>query len=457
MIEEDIEKLNYEADNFSLINLERMVAYICEAYQIEKCVIRNRKKPEDTNNRVLKEISYEMDSDFNNTEFRVYSLLSEWISSNNFNKKEFDTMILPLISAFFSSSEAFSDELKRIPSVPVEIRRLTDKWISEDIKTIEKIRSILDDPMDFMSRMVTVCDYLEQEAYDKKVLVFTHFTGTHKLFRRLFTKIFGEEHCAFFCEVMSPDELELNTYRFQNEPGYRIMLSDESGGEGRNFQKADELICIDLPWSANTLEQRIGRLDRIGRDKTKDVVSVIVYANDSVEKDLADIWNKGLNIFNKSQSGLEIIMNDIDEQIRNAVMSDFKYGLASIVDDMIDEIKKIEKRVKEERHFDIAAYAYQHINSEIEKTVKRYNENERELFRNSMMSWSHLAGFHGNKVVEDVVRFNASSFSPKSAYNTLFVPPDMDAIINDKLNQMQNHIRVLNGDKAIQNLSLIHI
>ena len=100
----------------------------------------------------------------------------------------------------------------------------------------------------------------------------------------MLTKVFGEEHCAFFCEGMSPDELELNTYRFQNEPGYRIMLSDESGGEGRNFQKADELICIDLPWSANTLEQRIGRLDRIGRDKTKDVVSVIVYANELCRK-----------------------------------------------------------------------------------------------------------------------------------------------------------------------------
>ena len=111
-------------------------------------------------------------------------------------------------------------------------------------------------------------------------------------------------------DIMTSDELELNAYRFQNEPEYRIMLSDESGGEGRNFQTADELICIDLPWSANTLEQRIGRLDRIGRDKTKDVKSVIVYARDSVEGDLADIWNKGLNIFNKSQSGLEIIMND---------------------------------------------------------------------------------------------------------------------------------------------------
>ena len=249
---------------------------------------------------------------------------------------------------------------------------------------------------------------------------------------------------------MTPDELELNTYRFQNESGYRIMLSDESGGEGRNFQKADELICLDLPWSANTLEQRIGRLDRIGRDKSKDVVSVIVYAQDSVEKDLAYIWNKGLNIFNKSQSGLEIIMNDIDEQIRTAVMNDFKYGLSSIVDDMVEKIKKIEKQVNEERHFDIAAYTYQYINKEIEKTVKQYNESESELFRNSMMSWSSLAGFRGNSVSENIVRFNASSFSPKSAYNTMFVPPDMDIMIKDRLNQMQNHIRVLNGDKAIQ-------
>lgn len=449
-IEGDIEKLNYEAENFSLLRLERIVAYICEAYQLEKCIIRNRKKPEDTNNRVLKEIPYEMDTDFNNTEFRIYSLLSEWISGNTFDKNDFDSKILPLISAFFSSSAAFSDELKKNPSVPSEIRELAAGWISEDLNTIKNIRHILDDPMDSMSRMVTVCDYLEQEAYDKKVLIFTHFASTHRLFRQLLTKVFGENYCTFFCEGMSPDELELNTYRFQNESGYRIMLSDESGGEGRNFQKADELICIDLPWSANTLEQRIGRLDRIGRDKTKDVVSVIVYAQDSVEKDLADIWDKGLNIFNKSQSGLEIIMNDIDEQIRTAVMNDFKYGLSSIVDDMIDEIKKIEKQVKEERHFDIATYTYQYINREIEKTVKHYNESESELFRNSMMSWSSLAGFRGNSVSENIVRFNASSFSLKSAYNTMFVPPDMDIMIKDRLNQMQNHIRVLNGDKAIQ-------
>ena len=83
--------------------------------------------------------------------------------------------------------------------------------------------------------------------------------------------------------------------------------------------------------------------------------------------------------------------------------------------------------------------------------MKRYNEIESELFRNSMMSWSLLAGFRGNFVSDSVIRFNSSSFSPKSAYNTLFVPPDMDAMINDRLNQMQNRIRVLNGDRAVQN------
>lgn len=449
-IEDAIEKLDYDADNFSVIKLEKIVAYICEAYQLEKCVIRNRKRAEDTNKRVLKELPYEMDTEFNNTEFRIYSLLSDWISDNKFDKKDFDDKVIPLISAFFSSSSAFSDELKKFRSVPDEIRKLTVKWISEDLDTINNIRKILDDPMESMSRMVTVCDYLEQEAYDKKVLIFTHFKGTHDIFRKLLTQVFGEEQCTFFCEGMTSDELELNSYRFQNESGYNIMLSDESGGEGRNFQSADELICIDLPWSANTLEQRIGRLDRIGRNRSKDVTSVIVYAQDSVEKDLADIWNKGLNIFNKSQSGLEIIMNDIDEQIKTALMNDFKYGLSSIVDDMIDEIKKIEKQVKEERHFDIAAYTYQMINKEIERTVNRYNENESELFRNSMMSWTSLAGFRASKLTDDVVRFNSSSFSSRSAYNTMFIPPDMEKIIEDKLNQMQNHIRALNGDKALQ-------
>ena len=327
---------------------------------------------------------------------------------------------------------------------------MTQKWIKEDQVAIKNIKKILDDSADAMSRIVRVCNYLDQEAYDKKVLIFTHFPETHKLYKKLFSTMLGESNCAFFSSEMNSDELELNTYRFQNDKDCRIMLSDETGGEGRNFQMADELICIDLPWSANTLEQRIGRLDRIGRDKSKNVISVVVYSKDTVESDLADIWNKGLDIFNRSQSGLEIIMNDIDEKIKSAIIKDFKYGLSSIVEEMIAEIQSLEKRVKEERHFDITAYQYQNINKQIERVVEKYNASESELFRNSMMSWSSLAGFRAEKLTDDIVKFKASSFSPRSAYNTLFVPPNMKIIIEDKLNKLQNHIRLLNGDKELK-------
>jgi len=446
----DIENLDYDSENFSILKLEKIVAYICEAYQLEKCIIRNRKKQEDTNRRELKELPYEMDCDCNNTEFRIYGLLSEWIESQDINTKNFDTEYLPIINSFFSSSAAFAARIKVFSDIPYEIIELTKKWQKEDKDSIKKLKTILDDPTDHMSRIIRVCDYLEQEAYDKKVLIFTHFPETHELYKELLITMLGEKNCTFFSAGMNPDELELNTYRFQNDKDCRIMLSDETGGEGRNFQIADELICIDLPWSANTLEQRIGRLDRIGRDKAKSVVSVIIYSKDTVEGDLAAIWNKGLNIFNKSQSGLEIIMNDIDEKIKTSVINDFKYGLSSIVDEMITEIQSLEKRVKEERHFDITAYQYQSVNKQIERVVEKYNADESELFRNSMMSWSMLAGFRAEKISDDVVKFNSSSFSPRSAYNTLFVPPDMKAITEDKLNKMQNHIRALNGDRELK-------
>ena len=44
------------------------------------------------------------------------------------------------------------------------------------------------------------------------------------------------------------------------------MLCDSTGGEGRNFQCADYIVHIDLPWDASAIEQRIGRLDRLERD-----------------------------------------------------------------------------------------------------------------------------------------------------------------------------------------------
>ena len=51
-----------------------------------------------------------------------------------------------------------------------------------------------------------------------------------------------------------------------------MLISTECGGEGRNFEFCRRLVLFDLPWNPMTVEQRIGRLDRIGRDQPTEIV-----------------------------------------------------------------------------------------------------------------------------------------------------------------------------------------
>ncbi len=97
---------------------------------------------------------------------------------------------------------------------------------------------------------------------------------------------------------MDRETLEANVDAFQSDDTCRMMICDELGGEGRNFQMADILLHLDLPWTANALEQRIGRLDRLGRDCDRDVISVVFYAENTIEAHLFTLWNEGMKSCN---------------------------------------------------------------------------------------------------------------------------------------------------------------
>ena len=295
-------KIEYSAEDFGKEKIQDAIAYICENYQFEKSIIRNRRDDEEDNNvRELEEISYDMQTNFNNIEYNVYKSLASWIEMSN---TEYDTFMLQykkIIAAFFSSASAFQKMLKSSSlQIPKELMLLADSWVEDEAKKLRNLSEYMEDPTDCGSRMNNIVDYIDQEAYGRKVLVFTNFDETFSLYKEAFLKYFGEEHCAFFSKNMDADERELGAYRFETDKNYWILLSDESGGEGRNFQNADILVHIDIPWSANELEQRIGRLDRIGRAKNKPVISVVCYSKESVEEDLFKFWNQGIGIFTKS-------------------------------------------------------------------------------------------------------------------------------------------------------------
>lgn len=125
----------------------------------------------------------------------------------------------------------------------------------------------------FAGRILSIVDFIDQEIYEEKVVVFTNYAETFEKYGQVLKAYFGEEKIALFNKNMNEEELELSIYRFQNDDECKILLCDETGGEGRNLQGADFVIHIDLPWDANAIEQRIGRLDRLGRPADKDVLS----------------------------------------------------------------------------------------------------------------------------------------------------------------------------------------
>lgn len=86
-------------------------------------------------------------------------------------------------------------------------------------------------------------------------------------------------------------------YFAQMEGGAQVMICSEIGSEGRNFQFAHQLVLFDLPLNPDLLEQRIGRLDRIGQQHDIDIH--VPYLEGTAQQALALWYHQGMNAFGK--------------------------------------------------------------------------------------------------------------------------------------------------------------
>src|SRR5690606_7899135 len=104
-----------------------------------------------------------------------------------------------------------------------------------------------------------------------------------------------------FHEELTIIQRDRNAAWFSESDGAQILLCSEIGSEGRNFQFAHHLILFDLPLHPELLEQRIGRLDRIGQ--TEDIHIHIPYLAHSPQQVLVRWFHEGLNAFEESFEG----------------------------------------------------------------------------------------------------------------------------------------------------------
>ena len=119
-------------------------------------------------------------------------------------------------------------------------------------------------------------------------------------------------------------------YFAEEEAGAQVLICSEIGSEGRNFQFAHQLVMFDLPINPDLLEQRIGRLDRIGQKNDIDIH--VPYMEGTSQALLARWYHEGLNAFEETcPSGRTIFDQVRDDLLALLAENSLDQGLDDVI------------------------------------------------------------------------------------------------------------------------------
>ena len=149
-------------------------------------------------------------------------------------------------------------------------------------------------------------------------------------------------NCGCFHEGMTLIQRDRTAAYFSEPEGARILICSEIGSEGRNFQFAHHLVLFDLPENPELLEQRIGRLDRIGQTQTIQIH--VPHYRDSYGEVLARWYHEGLNAFEHSLHGATEILSELGglpgKDIRGQDLTDFIVKTQLCRDEVLSRLGK---------------------------------------------------------------------------------------------------------------------
>jgi ATP-dependent helicase HepA len=148
----------------------------------------------------------------------------------------------------------------------------------------------------------------EWKAAGEKTLVFVAHDETLEWLRTALGHRTGLATAAFH-EGLTPQRRDIEVARFREAAGPSVLFSTECGGEGRNFEFCRRLVLFDLPWSPSVVEQRVGRLDRIGRRVDVEIVYFVPPAG--LGAAVAGI-HEALGVFREPLAGIEPQMADVE-------------------------------------------------------------------------------------------------------------------------------------------------
>jgi superfamily II DNA or RNA helicase len=190
-----------------------------------------------------------------------------------------------------------------------------DDWRDVDIQTV---LTGFEKGIEHDSKYEALIEYLVGLDSDEKILLFSTFPGTLKyLSKRLIRDGVESRIIHGGIEV---DERARRVEQFRDLTSCRVLLTSEVGGEGLDFQFCSVLVNYDLPWNPMVVEQRIGRVDRLGQ-KSDSIRIVNFSVEGTIDGVILDRLYTRLKIFENTIGLNDGVLGDIVLKISDVLMS----------------------------------------------------------------------------------------------------------------------------------------
>lgn len=149
--------------------------------------------------------------------------------------------------------------------------------------------------------------------FREKIVVFTQFRETQQLlFEALQQK--GISTSLFHGGLSrTAKEQAITTFKEENQ----LLLSTDAGSEGRNLQFCHTLCNFDLPWNPMRIEQRIGRLSRIGQTHEVEIINLVMKG--TIEEEILTLLEDKIHLFELVLGELEMIVGKVEEDFESKI------------------------------------------------------------------------------------------------------------------------------------------
>jgi superfamily II DNA or RNA helicase len=225
-------------------------------------------------------------------------------------------------------------------------QRLDSDW--EEVRELERIVELLEE-IKIDSKAARLIENLAKIVEDDpqaKVIIFTQFRDTQDYVR---DHIGRPWTVNLFHGQLKPQEKDAAVARFRDDQGPQVLVSTEAGGEGRNFQFCHIMVNYDLPWNPMKVEQRIGRIDRIGQ---KHPVTIFNFSTKgTIEERVVQVLTTRIGVFKETIGGLDPILGEVESDLRKIFQlgeEEARRALATLEDRLamrVAQARQAEKRL----------------------------------------------------------------------------------------------------------------